>query len=60
MERSAHFSMGPPAGAPAPANYGYSNYLYFNPIAGGNGVSNFVYDLYFYIDNPTYPQALEF
>ena len=33
--------------------------LYFNPVAGGNNVSNFVYDLYFWIDNPDAPQALD-
>ena len=38
----------------------YSNMLYFNPIAGGNNVSHFTYDLYFYIDNPDAAQALEF
>ena len=58
--KSAQFSMGPPAGASNPSEYGYSNFLYFNPIAGGNGVSNFVYDLYFWIDNVDAPQALEF
>ena len=49
---SAKFSMG----GPAP----YSNMLYFNAIAGGNNVSHFTYDLYFYIDNPLASQALEF
>jgi hypothetical protein len=49
---SAKFTMG----GPTP----YSNMLYFNPIAGGNNVSHFTYDLYFYIDNPTASQALEF
>jgi hypothetical protein len=39
---------------------GYSNELYFNPVAGGNSVSHFIYDLYFYEDDPTAPQALEF
>jgi hypothetical protein len=39
---------------------GYCNMLYFNPVAGGNNVSHFIYDLYFYIDNPNAPQALEF
>ena len=57
--KSAQFSMSAPNGTPNPS-YGYSNELYFNPIAGGNGVSNFTYDLYFYIDNPDAPQALEF
>ncbi len=49
---SAKFSMG----GPTP----YSNMLYFNAIAGGNNVSHFTYDLYFYIDNPLASQALEF
>ena len=53
---STKFSMGPSA----PQCPGYCNVLYFNPIAGGNNVSHFVYDLYFYIDNPNAPQALEF
>src|ERR1700733_148141 len=50
--KSAKFSMG----GPTP----YSNVLYFNPVAGGNNVSHFTYDLYFYIDNPDAAQALEF
>ncbi len=50
--KSAKFSMGGPTG--------YSNMLYFNPIAGGNSVSHFSYDLYFYIDHPEAAQALEF
>ena len=50
--RSAKFSMGGPTA--------YSNMLYFNAIAGGNNVSHFTYDLYFYIDNPNASQALEF
>ena len=50
--KSAKFSMG----GPTP----YSNMLYFNPVAGGNNVSHFTYDLYFYIDNPDAAQALEF
>lgn len=49
---SAKFTMG----GPTP----YSNMLYFNPVAGGNNVSHFTYDLYFYIDNPEASQALEF
>ncbi len=58
--KSAQFSMGPPAGTANPSDYGYSNMLYFNPITGGNNASNFTYDLYFYIDHPDAPQALEF
>ena len=50
--KSAKFSMSGPNG--------YSNELYFNAIAGGDSVSHFTYDLYFYIDNPSAPQALEF
>ena len=50
--KSAKFSMSGPNG--------YSNELYFNAIAGGKNVSHFTYDLYFYIDNPAAPQALEF
>jgi len=50
--QSAKFSMGGPTA--------YSNMLYFNAIAGGNNVSHFTYDLYFYIDNTNASQALEF
>ncbi|HZQ95314.1 MAG TPA: hypothetical protein VFA67_09930 [Candidatus Sulfotelmatobacter sp.] len=50
--KSAKFTMG----GPTP----YSNMLYFNPVAGGDNVSHFIYDLYFYIDNPNASQALEF
>lgn len=38
----------------------YSNELYWTPIGGGNSVSHFTYDLYFYIDNGNAPQSLEF
>jgi len=54
--KSAQFTMGPAS----PDCPHYCNMLYFNPVAGGNNVSHFVYDLYFYIDNPNAPQALEF
>jgi hypothetical protein len=50
--KAAQFSMSGPNG--------YSDELYFNAIAGGNNVSHFTYDLYFYVDNPSAPQALEF
>ena len=50
--KSAEFSISGPTG--------YSNELNFNPIAGGNSVSNFTYDLYFWIDKPDDAQALEF
>lgn len=57
--KSAQFTMSAPGGTPNPA-YQYSNYLYFNAMAGGNSVSNFTYDLYFWVDHPEFPQALEF
>ena len=50
------FSIGPSS----PDCPGYCNQLYWNPVAGGNNVSHFLYDLYFMIDDPTAPQALEF
>lgn len=53
---SAEFSIAP---AP-PGCTGYCNMLYFNPVAGGNNVTHFIYDLYFMIDNPNAAQALEF
>lgn len=55
---STKFSMAPTA--PGTTCVHYCNMLYFNPVAGGNNVTHFVYDLYFYIDNPNAPQALEF
>jgi hypothetical protein len=53
---SAEFSISPAL----PACPGYCNQLYWNPVAGGNNVSHFTYDLYFTVDDPTAPQALEF
>jgi hypothetical protein len=53
---AAQFSMAPAT----PDCSHYCNMLYFNPVAGGDNVSHFIYDLYFYIDNPDAPQALEF
>ncbi|HZC24890.1 MAG TPA: hypothetical protein VE866_16245 [Candidatus Binatia bacterium] len=38
----------------------YSNELYWTPIGGGNSVSHFTYDLWFYIDNGDAPQSMEF
>ena len=55
---SAKFSMAPTAAGTVCTHY--CNMLYFNPVAGGNNVSHLIYDLYFYIDNPDAPQALEF
>jgi len=53
---STEFSIAPSS----PDCPGYCNELSFNPVAGGNNVSHFIYDVYFYIDNPDAPQALEF
>jgi hypothetical protein len=53
---SAEFSIAPQL----PDCPGYCNMLYFNPIAGGSNVSHYTYDVYFYIDDPSAPQALEF
>lgn len=41
-------------------NHAYSNELYWTPLGGGNSVSHFTYDLWFYIDNGDAPQSLEF
>jgi hypothetical protein len=56
--KSAEFSMA--STGPGTPCAGYCNMLYFNPVAGGNNVTHLIYDLYFYIDNPDAPQALEF
>ena len=56
--KSAKFSMG--TGLTSACPQGYCNMLNFNPVAGGNSVSHFTYDLYFYIDTPNASQALEF
>lgn len=39
---------------------GYSNELYWVPLGGGNSVSHFTYDLWFYVDYGDRPQSLEF
>lgn len=49
---SAQFTMGGP--------HAYSNELYWYPIGGGNSVSHFTYDLWFYVDDGSAPQSLEF
>ena len=49
---AAKFSLG--------GNTGYSNELYWNSLGGGNSVSHFIYDLWFYIDDGNAPQSLEF
>jgi hypothetical protein len=38
----------------------YSNALWWKQLGGNSNVSNFVYDLYFYIKDPNATQALEF
>ena len=38
----------------------YSNELYWIPLGGGNSVSHFTYDLWFYVDHGDAPQSLEF
>ena len=38
----------------------YSNELYWTPLGGGDSVSHFSYDLWFYIDNGDAPQSMEF
>lgn len=42
------------------ATHPYSNALYWIPLGGGDNVTHFTYDLYFYIDNSDASQALEF
>jgi hypothetical protein len=49
---AAHFSLG--------GSHSYSNELYWNPVGGGNSVSHFTYDLWFYVDDGNAPQSLEF
>jgi|SRR5581483_2563873 len=49
---AARFSLG--------GSSAYSNELYWTPIGGGDSVSHFTYDLYFYVDNGDAPQSLEF
>jgi hypothetical protein len=41
-------------------NQPYSNELYWTPVGGGNSVSHFSYDLWFYTDNGDAPQSLKF
>jgi hypothetical protein len=50
--KSAKFTLGGPTH--------YSNMLWFESLGGGTSVSHFTYDLYFMVDNPEAPQALEF
>lgn len=38
----------------------YSNMLWFKSLGGGSSVSHFSYDLWFNVNNPNAPQALEF
>lgn len=39
---------------------GYTNELYTKFLGGGSSVSKFTYDLFFMVDQPDSPQALEF
>lgn len=38
----------------------YSNALWWKQLGGNNTIRNFKYDVYFYLTNPQFPQALEF
>jgi hypothetical protein len=49
---SAEFTMG--------GSHPYSNELYWYPLGGGNSVSHFIYDLWFYVNVGNAPQSLEF
>lgn len=49
---STKFTMGGPTG--------YSNELYFESLGGGTNLTHFVYDVWFLVDNPAVPEALEF
>jgi hypothetical protein len=50
--RSAQFSIG--------GGVRYGNALWWKQLGYNDGASNFVYDLYYYIKNPSASQALEF
>jgi hypothetical protein len=41
-------------------SHAYSNELYWYPLGGGNNVSHFTYDLWFYVSDGDAPQSLEF
>jgi Bacterial Ig domain len=49
---SAEFTMG--------GSHPYSNELYWYPLGGGNSVSHFTYELWFYVNVGNAPQSLEF
>ena len=38
----------------------YANALWWRQLGGKDSAHNFTYDLYYYVKNPTAPQALEF
>jgi hypothetical protein len=40
--------------------HAYSNELYWYPVGGGDNVSHFTYDLWFYVNEGDAPQSLEF
>lgn len=50
--KSTQFTMGGPTG--------YSNELYFESLGGGTNLTHFIYDVWFLVDNPAVPEALEF
>ena len=49
---SSKFSLG--------GDTGYSNALWWKSVSGGLDVTHFIYDVWFYIDNPKVAEALEF
>lgn len=49
---SARFSLSGPTG--------YSNALWWKSVGSNPGVTHFNYDLWFYVDHPDFPEALEF
>jgi hypothetical protein len=50
--RSAKFSIG--------GGISYANALWWKQLGANDTAANFIYDLYYYLKNPTAPQALEF
>jgi hypothetical protein len=41
-------------------NVPYSNAIWYKTLSGDTGPSHFTYDVYFYLEDPQAPQALEF
>jgi hypothetical protein len=50
--KATKFTMGGPIG--------YTNELYFLSLGGGTNLTHFIYDVWFLVDNPDAPEALEF